>query len=122
MSHASGCVRFDDGAIKWTIYDGSSDVMLPRLFDTPMGPWDALRAGGDLWLVVEGEGEHVLIYSDYGHGFWWEGTAGRDGIIGPLEPWDPDVEQHDGQPEWVRFKAEITWHPMHSGPAAKEEP
>jgi hypothetical protein len=97
--------------MKWCLYNGTADLLVPRLFDDPLTPWDAYygRIDGmdpdDLWPEPEGEPEHVVIYSDYGRGWWWEGTAARNTVIGPCDPWDEDAEMHDDRPEWVTFSA-----------------
>ena len=83
-------------------------MLVPRLFDDSKTPWDAYyrRDGLKLDLSPEPEGEEmpVTIYSDYGGGFWWEGTATRNVVTSdgepPNEAFDDD---HDGTPDWVRW-------------------
>lgn len=110
MSRASAAVRFPDGTVKFGIYNGTCDVMQPGLFDNPKDPWDAFYAKGKFegqpgacWPAeVVGEPEDVVIYSDYGGGFYWPGRATRNRIIGPLD-WDGwDGTDREGEPKWAR--------------------
>lgn len=109
MSSASACVRFEDGTVKWCVYHGTSDILLPGLFDSLDEAWKA-RDDGRSWKGTEDhDPEHVpeeavVIYSDYGGGFWWNGVATRRYVVGPLDPYEGDMT--DGTPEWVRWTPE----------------
>ena len=119
MSRATALIRFPDGTVKAAMYCGTSDVLWPRLFDDVEEAWDAYRdASSDDWYATFHppaplvDGEPVEIYSDYGGGHWWRGTATREYAIGPLDTWDdvPDGELHDGRPQWViDFFGEDPW-------------
>lgn len=108
MSRATAAVRFPDGTVKWCLYNGTSDNLIPRLFDSPIEPWDAYYAKRDgpeqvnLWPEPEGEVVPVTIYSDYGGGWTWPGTAAPNVVVGPLDPWDDDTwnKRVDGRPDW----------------------
>ena len=53
--------------------------------------------------------EHCIIYSDYGSGFWWDGTFDRNkrcvvkgASLDPIEcefGYDPEI--HNERPQWV---------------------
>lgn len=115
MSRATAAVRFQDGTVKWGIYDGTSDILIPRLFDGPDEPWDAYYADRkglpkvELWPEAEGEPEPVTIYSDYGGGWTWESMATRNVVTEGLDPFEyvEDLSsaeykrpRTDGTPEW----------------------
>jgi len=99
MSSATAAVRFPDGLVRWCMYHGTSDVLIPKLHDTLIAAWDDRS-----WLDGEPAGEvHAVdIATNYGNGFHWRGTATREQVIEPLEPWDADCGMTDGEPEWFR--------------------
>jgi hypothetical protein len=112
MARASVAVLFPDGTIRYGLYIGSSDRLLPRLFATMTEPWDADNASGnrsDHWSlpddVAPGSGEPVTIYCDYGDGTTWPGTATRDYITSELFYTDVEGDEdcHFHPPEWVRW-------------------
>lgn len=108
MSRAGAAVRFLDGEVKWCLYNGTSDMLIPRLFDDPSTPWDAYYADRrglepvDLWPEPEGQPEVVTIYSDYGGGWCWYGLAARNVVVSPLDPWEEGVERFGDRqrPDW----------------------
>lgn len=77
MSHSSGTVTFKkDNLVMHCEYDGTSDVMIPQLFDTNEEMVSNWRKGG--WKECSCGGmEPVTIHSDYGNGFSWNGEACR---------------------------------------------
>lgn len=112
MSRAQGLVRFENGQIGHLIYNGTSDIMLPRYYDTNNKAGEAYRNKEDMFPdECTHKKEKVVIYSDYGGGFWWNGTACTqckaldymyinpygDEITGKR-----DFEYIDGQPDWVK--------------------
>jgi hypothetical protein len=60
----------------------------------------------DNWAEVSDPHEEprpVVICTDYGVGFYWEGTAVHDKVIGPLgSSDDEDLETTRGLPDWFR--------------------
>ena len=66
MSHANGEVRFDDGSIKYFEYNGTSDICIPKLYDT----YDELIDNWRKWKQEKVSCNHyeeaIEIYTDYG--------------------------------------------------------
>lgn len=106
MSSAGAAVRFEDGSVRFCIYHGTSDTLHPRLFVSLAEAWAALRNPDiDSYPEAIGEPEPVIIYSDYGGGWTWPGTATRDVVIGPCNFYDDDSDEAwnarvDGTPDW----------------------
>lgn len=128
MSRATAAVRFEDGTVKWCIYNGTSDIMMPRLFDTPDEPWDAYYAKDrglppvELWPEPVGEPEPVTIYCGYGNGWTWPGMATRNVITEGTDPYEYDDNESngwnapdykhphtDGTPEWYSEAGRPFW-------------
>lgn len=77
MSHSSGSVVFHkDGLVMHCEYDGTSDIMIPALWDTEEEMIDNWRTFNRKKCSC-GNFEPVTIYSNYGGGFDWEGEACR---------------------------------------------
>jgi len=127
MSHASGAVRFNDGAILYFEYNGTSDVCIPPLWETQEEVIKHWRADDPRWGCVcdVGAWEEVEIMSTYGGGFYWRGRACRgcntlvDGLIPSFGVYGDDNypfqmgspvsdEQRDhfkrGYPRWSPWK------------------
>lgn len=97
MSRSSAAVRFPDGTIYTTLYDGSSGYLLQTFLPTSdlRAPWgeDSLyglfMAGKlpDIQCTCD-HVESVDIATNYGHGIRWSGTACRKCmvVIGPRDP------------------------------------
>ena len=127
MSRAGGVVRFPDGTLKYWMYDGTCDVIWPRLFPTNREAWDAYkntRHNDFDWEETfyppegyePGEVFTVDIYEDYGGGASWVGTASHDYILAPtydrfdLQYDHGNIETSwtlDTDPDWVRWDAGI---------------
>lgn len=109
MSRAGLRVLFPDGTVRCGIYEGTSDIADPWLYDTDEEAWDRSRTRHDD-EVPEGDVFDVVIYSSYGGGFWWEGKAAKNLITVGRETWPHDgtpIPVHDGMPERIReFYAE----------------
>lgn len=77
MSHSSGNVTFKkDNLVMYCEYDGTVDIMVPALWDTQEEMSDHWRES--IWNKCTcGNMEPVIIHSDYGGGFSWEGEACR---------------------------------------------
>lgn len=90
MSHSSAQLRFDDGSELHGEYDGTSDVMLPRMFRTPEERNEQWRK--QEWPKAEchHDKEGCIVHSDYGGGFTWPGETCRTCLIftGPHDPWE----------------------------------
>ncbi|MFQ3543465.1 hypothetical protein Q7A53_05215 [Halobacillus rhizosphaerae] len=77
MSHASGTVTFKkDNLVMHYEYDGTSDVCIPALYKTNKEMSENWRNHEWRECTCEKD-EDVVIYSDYGSGFDWEGKACR---------------------------------------------
>lgn len=108
MSSASMLVRFPDGEIRFGIYYGTSDIVLPWLFDDLDDAWEQKRNGVRTWDEQPiGEVFDVDIYSAYGYGWTWRGRAARNVVLPPFGPDDLPPATWEGQdlddrPDWVR--------------------
>ena len=116
MSSGIALVRFGDGTVKVGNYHGTSDLLVPRLFDSAMEATDAYFEGRDGWSYPEGDVEDVVVYVDYGGSFWFEAKATRTSVLpeycDPLDVHSEDqmgrrdpsrvlVQVHDGEPDWA---------------------
>lgn len=99
MSDAVAAVLFPTGQVRWTIHQGSSDTLWPRLHDTWDAAWDS-RRDPDRYdytgVPPDGTGVPVLICSHYGSGTVWQGTATTGWVTSateyahwPPNPWAP---------------------------------
>lgn len=105
MSHSTAACRFSDGLILYCEYNGTSDVMLPHLYDTQderdenwrCRDWKYCTCGNPLGH------EEVILAASYGGGFSWHGKACRECkvITDNYMPFDEcDSEREDGLPDW----------------------
>lgn len=129
MSNANGAVRFNDGAVMFYEYQGTSDVCNPILRKTLSDVSHWWRKHDEeahaRWKACKHDGEEVTIYSDYGGGFCWPGRACRECscITQNTMPWEdmyeggeyfragsrePKYAITDGRPEWVLVAFERT--------------
>lgn len=108
MSRAAAAVRFADGTVKWALYNGTTDRLVPLLFDDPEAPWDAYygRIEVDPYPEPEGEIEDVTVFSDYGDGWTWPAKAARNLVVAGRDPFEDDGHGNDrwpnadGRPAW----------------------
>jgi hypothetical protein len=77
MSSGIALVRFGDGTVKVGNYHGTSNLLVPRLFDSAMEATNAYFEGRDGWSEPERDVEDVVVYVDYGDSFWFEAKATR---------------------------------------------
>lgn len=130
MSHSNGEVRFNDGSIKHFEYNGTSDICIPKLYDTYDEMIDNYRTYNTLakennidynktpWykrILLKYKGDNkkinmcnhneelVEIYTNYGGGFYWNGTACRNCnmLLKGTEPFADDNVYTNGIPEWA---------------------
>lgn len=110
MSRASAVVRFEDGTVKHAVYNGTSDVLLPRLFDTSEEAWAASGEDDDQFdaALAAGSGEPVQVYTNYADGHVWNAHATRGFVVSNFEPsfeaGGPDgyADCNWTTPEWAR--------------------
>lgn len=90
MSHSSAQFRFKDGTEFHGEYNGTSDIMCPRMFETPEKRDEQWRKQEWPMSDCEHEKEVCIAHADYGGGFWWEGTACRTCMVfcGPHDLFD----------------------------------
>ena len=112
MSHSWGAVRFPDGALYYFDYNGSVDLCVPVL----VASIEDVHFRNMGWRNCACPMPHhqpVEIYSDYGGGSYWPGTACRYcfTLIGPLTP-SGEYEDDDfwrskgfGQPAWIKVQS-----------------
>lgn len=100
MSHAMGKVRFPDGSVLHFEYDGTADVAISALWDTPEQVQAHWR-GSVRNTCVCGHDEPVRLFTDYGDGSHWAGRACRacKAITAGGLPAELDTE--DGVPDWA---------------------
>jgi hypothetical protein len=76
MSHSSGKVTFKDGLVLHFEYNGTSDICIPKLYET----FEEMSENWRTYPKAEcncGNDEEVIIYASYGGGIEWEGRACR---------------------------------------------
>lgn len=119
MSKSFALVKFKkSGNIYYGCYDGTCDVMYPSICtpqecydkeDDCYNPISYCEKLGDTknWKIRESltNLDDIEIYSDYGGGFYWDGTGSESEkvIVTFLAPFDQcpkDIK--DGQPEWAK--------------------
>jgi hypothetical protein len=101
MSRAGLRVVFPDGEVRCGMYQGTIDVCDPWLYATDKEAWDDNRPSSrSLGEDPEGDVFDVVIYSDYGGGFWWRGKAAKNVITEGRDWWY--LETHDGVPDEVK--------------------
>ncbi|MGH9164610.1 MAG: hypothetical protein ACRDZW_03720 [Acidimicrobiales bacterium] len=94
MSSGIALVRFGDGTVMVGNYHGTSDLLVPRLFDTAMEATDAYFEGRDGWSDPEGDVEDVVVYVDYGGSFWFEAKATQTSVLPQYcDPLDANSEE-----------------------------
>lgn len=109
MSHSQGRIKFPDGTIKFLEYNGTSDVMLPFIYDTE----EELQANWrrrDWKYCNNKEHNHIEvdIATSYGGGFSWKAKACVECncLVDNLMPFDNNYDtmewiiRKDGMPEW----------------------
>lgn len=115
MSSDLGVCRFDNGEIRFFIYDGTVDVCDPRLHSTPDEAWDVWRADeSDFFPRVPAaameSAEPVDIVTFYGAGSHWRGTASLHEAMlvhGRKAEWfladedDKSPTKREGVPTWA---------------------
>ncbi len=74
MSHADGQIKFQDGTILFCEFDGTADVMLSCLYDSPYGVQKMWRAQPHHTCSC-GNDEPVEMATKYACGFYWQGRA-----------------------------------------------
>lgn len=118
MSRSFGLVKFKStGNVYYCMYNGTSDIMNPHLctasecYDKETDGYWAITYCERLtdqkgWRFPEdvADLDEIEIYSDYGGGFYWNGTGSESArmIKDYLNPFDevwPNIT--DGTPEWV---------------------
>jgi hypothetical protein len=128
MSTSAAYVRFPDGTIRASVYDGTVDLVVPQLHDTAheaFTHWHStlVRFRNRFNHLVRHRGpqsgpvQAVEIYAAYGRswregdrgenlcveGFWWEGEAWNSLLChDSCQPHQPGREVHNGRPWWVR--------------------
>lgn len=119
MSAAYGMVKFKStGNIYMCCYEGTSDIMIPFIFKPnecidEEGCYRAISYGRKLcdgykrsWeFPVVDDLDECEIYSDYGGGFYWNGTGSESAMM-LKEPINfgedvPYGKYTNGKPEWV---------------------
>lgn len=118
MSSSFGLVKFNrTGNIYYSCYNGTSDIMIPFLC-TPEECYDEetdcywaitycrkLNEQHDSWKFPNDvtDLDDIEIYSDYGGGFFWNGTGSESArmIKDGINPYCDFDNMIDGAPEWV---------------------
>lgn len=119
MSRATAYVRFSDGLVMTTLYNGTVDVLFDRLLPIDEDPWGNLYwcyKNGDYGRLIGActctcgqPDEPVTAATDYGGGYSWKSRACRvcQVMTGSRDPWRPDLDKKP-EPEGVE-KAFASW-------------
>lgn len=98
MSWTRAEFRFADGKVLHGWYNGTSDIMQPRMVETLEEVERYWR--GATWAehCQCSDLEPCIAVSYYGGGFYWGGLACRKHMVffGPLDPFDENVIMVDG--------------------------
>lgn len=96
MSHSFGFVVFPRGELRWYEFDGTSDYVIPKLYRTGKEVEDNWRSWATADCKCAGS-ERVLLYSDYGGGFFWFGRACLScmAVTDGRSPFDDDLKYWD---------------------------
>ncbi len=98
MSHSSGYVLFKDGTKFYYEYNGTADVVLPKL-------WKTMQEVTDHWREEEPfdkecickQDEEVIMYTRYGNGWYFPGRACKKCMLVTNSP-SPYENMVDGEP------------------------
>jgi len=105
MSSATCQVKFNDGTIMYCRYNGTSDTVIPALFENFDELWNIYWRNEPERLCSCGNDEPVEIATNYAHGFYWPGKACRkcmcvtEGFGTGIDEYLYDLEI-DGLPHW----------------------
>lgn len=119
MSRSFALVKFKKtGNIYYGCYNGTCDILLPFLctpqecYDETDGYYDPITYCTELsektgsWGLPDNvtDLDNIEIYSDYGCGFYWNGTGSEsvkmiNDFLNPFEEVYEDIK--DGVPQWV---------------------
>lgn len=110
MSHATAYVRFAaDGLVVFAEYDGTMDMIIPRLYATPDDLWDGWRSAEARTAACKCNSAEPAEYcSTYGSGSYGPVQACRHCmVIATADAWNEDQgysgpEWRHGMPEWAR--------------------
>jgi len=105
VSRATLAVRFPDGTIRYGLYNGTADTVVPALVSSSDEAWgwvyEAFKANDDAaYPDPYGPVEDVEVYSAYGGGSWWPGRAARNAVVSPLIFDEITEAEVDGRPSW----------------------
>lgn len=101
MSHAYGYVLCKDGTKFHYEYNGTSDVTIPMLRNSPEEVSKYWRNGEWRYCSAPKEHQHedVQIYTSYGDGFHWPGKICRQCMC-ITDGFEPDYDnEFPGEPE-----------------------
>lgn len=104
MSHANGTCTFNDGVVCYFEYNGTVDITLPELYSTKEELRENWRKDIDWGDVTQRRAdagdslEDVELYSEYGGGFSYKGTASKKQMI---IVWD-EVSEETHKQWWER--------------------
>lgn len=116
------CALFPGDTVKFTTWNGTSDVLYPRLADTVGGAWEQRSLPWPPPVDVDESVSSVEIFSTYGGGFWWQGEATPTQVVKGIsfqqDPYRADPcdigAVFDGVPRWAacalgwRLRNEVT--------------
>ena len=98
MSHASGYVVFNDGLKLYYEYNGTADIVLPKLWETMSEMEKHWREDNPFDReCVCGNDEQVIVYTSYGGGWHFLSRACRKCKVITNAP-NPFENMIDGEP------------------------
>ncbi len=102
MSHAQGEVIYAGKTVGWYEYNGTADVCCTRIFDSIDLLSEHWRKDVDAECKCGKKPTPVILYTNYGGGYYWLGKACLQckAIVEGLAPWDePERDpMNDGHP------------------------
>lgn len=108
MSHAIGAVEFLDKTILYYEYNGTADVVMPKLRKSQQEVLDNWRnyVAAPCLNKTQCQLEPVEVMTTYGGSSYWKGKACKKcmAIVCPLDIGNlEDGKEFDGAPDWSPF-------------------
>jgi hypothetical protein len=110
MSHAMGEVIKDGKTVGYYEYNGTCDFATTKIRPTVQEVWDHWRKSDIFGECTCGQpSEDVLLYTNYGYGYYWPGKACMDCMV-IVDGTDPYGDKPEG---WGDPMDPKRGHPIH---------